>query len=366
MSGEHDSNTPDVPAARRRGRGAASNATGRFEPLSRAAVDDGWAPEDAPPALKTEVAVDQSRTILARNASPDVPFDRSINMYRGCEHGCVYCFARPTHAFLGLSPGLDFETKLFMKPDAARLLREAFAKRSYRPQPIAIGTNTDPYQPIERRYGLMRAVLETLAEHRHPVTIVTKGALIARDAELLGAMARDGLARAALSVTTLDRALARAMEPRASTPERRLEAIAALSAAGVPVGVMVAPVIPGLTDHEIERILAASAEAGARWAEYVTLRLPLEVAGLFQEWLAEAAPARAARVMKLVRETQGGKDYDPEWGKRMRGEGVLAELIGRRFRAARRRAGLSTKPETPLRVDLFRRPAAEGQLALDF
>ena len=352
-----------VPVERRSGRGAASNASGRYEPHSRERFDDGWELEEDAPSLRTEVTVDASRSIIARNASPDVPFDRSVNPYRGCEHGCVYCFARPTHAFLGLSPGLDFETKILAKPQAAALLRAALGRRGYKVSPIAIGTNTDPYQPIERQWRIMRQVLEVLAEHRHPVTIVTKGALIARDADILGEMARDGLARAALSVTTLDRKLARKMEPRASTPAKRLETIARLAEAGVPVGVMAAPIIPAVNDAEIETILQAAKTAGARWAEYVLLRLLLEVSPLFQEWLAEQFPDRAARVMKLVRETQGGRDYDPQWGKRMRGEGVYAGLITRRFTAARRRLGLEA-PALKLRTDLFRPPAAGGQLAL--
>ncbi len=360
---------PSVAAAARRGRGSVSNTTGRFERERRISEDDGWRSaadeEDAPP-LKTDVTVEAARRIITRNTSPDIPFDRSINPYRGCEHGCAYCFARPTHAYLGLSPGLDFETKLFLKPDAPALLRAELAKPGYRPAPIAIGTNTDPYQPIERSHQVMRGILEVLAETRHPVTIVTKGALIARDADILGGMAADGLARAALSVTTLDRGLSRAMEPRASIPAKRLEAIERLSAAGVPVGVMIAPVIPGLTDHELEAILQAAKDAGAVWAEYIAIRLTQEVATLFREWLAEARPNYAKRVIKLVRDMHGGRDYDPEWGKRMRGEGPIADILSRRFKAARRRLGLEPKPDTALRVDLFRRPPPNAnQLAFD-
>ena len=345
-----------LPGETRRGRGAASNASGRFETHTRSSVDDGWETDPSAP-LRTEVTMEAARSIITRNASPDVPFDRSINPYRGCEHGCVYCFARPTHAFLGLSPGLDFETRLFAKPNAAPLLRAELARPRYAPATIAIGTNTDPYQPIEKRLGVMRSVLEVLSETRHPVGIVTKGALVTRDLDILGPMGRAGLAHVGVSLTTLDPALTRAMEPRAASPGRRLAAIRALSDAGCPVRVMVAPVIPGLTDHEIEPILAAAKDAGASAASWVALRLPLEVAGLFRDWLAEARPDRAKRVMGRVRELHGGRDYDPAWGKRMRGEGVHADLIARRFDLAKKRLGLDA-PMTPLRTDLFRRPGA--------
>lgn len=359
-----------VEARMRRGRGSVSNISGRYEAEKRSVEDDGWsdAPDDEDaPVLRTEVVIDTARRIITRNTSPDISFDRSINPYRGCEHGCAYCFARPTHAYLGLSPGLDFETKLFAKPDAAQLLRAELSRPSYLPAPIAIGTNTDPYQPIERERRIMRSVLEVLAETRHPVTIVTKGALIARDADILESMAGHGLARAGLSITTLDRSLSRAMEPRASIPAKRLEAIETLSRAGVPVGVMVAPVIPGLTDHELEAILQSAKDAGAVWAEYIAVRLTQEVATLFREWLAEARPNHAKRVIKLVRDMHGGRDYDPEWGKRMRGEGPIADILSRRFKAARRRLGLDPKPNAPLRTDLFRRPAPPNnrQLSLD-
>jgi DNA repair photolyase len=349
---EQESNR--LPPEARRGRGAGTNASGRFEALSRSAVDDEWETLPVEP-LRTEVTMEAARSVITRNTSPDVPFDRSINPYRGCEHGCVYCFARPTHAFLGLSPGLDFETRLFAKPDAARLLRAELARPRYAPATIAIGTNTDPYQPIEKRLRIMRSVLEVLSETRHPVGIVTKGALVARDLDILGEMGRAGLASVGVSLTTLDPALARAMEPRAAAPGRRLAAMRALSEAGCPVRVMVAPVIPGLTDHEIEPILAAARDAGATAASWVALRLPLEVAGLFGDWLAEARPDRAKRVMGRVRELHGGRDYDPAWGKRMRGEGVHAALIARRFDVAKRRLGLDA-PMPPLRTDLFRRP----------
>ena len=348
-----------------RGRGAASNAAGRFERLAREAEDDGWSAEEALPPRRTEVQVDASRTILARNTSPDVPFDRSINPYRGCEHGCIYCFARPTHAQLGLSPGLDFETRLTVKPRAPELLAEALRRPGYRPRTIAIGTNTDPYQPIEREHRIMRRVLEVLAAHRHPVAIVTKGALVTRDLDILSEMAREGLARVGVSLTTLDHRLGRRMEPRAAAPSRRLAAMRELASAGVPVTVMVAPVVPALTDHELEALLEAGAKAGASAASWIMLRLPLEVADLFREWLAEHYPNRAKRVIGRVRETHGGRDYDPRWGKRMRGEGPHAELIARRFEAAVRRLGLDA-PRPALRTDLFRVPARGGdQLSLD-
>ncbi len=343
----------------RRGRGAAVNPAGRFERHAREAFDDGWESEDDPPPLRTEVAVDASRSVLVRNSSPDVPFDRSVNPYRGCEHGCVYCFARPTHAQLGLSPGLDFETRLTAKPDAPRLLEAALRKPGYRVAPIALGTNTDPYQPVERRWRVMRGILEVLSQYRHPVTITTKGALVTRDLDILGEMGRAGLARVQVSLTSLDPRLSRAMEPRAASPGRRLAAIRALAGAGVPVGINVAPVIPALNDHEIERLVEAGAAAGAEGAGYIVLRLPLEVAPLFREWLERAFPDRAARVMRAVRELHGGRDYDPAWGRRMKGEGVLARLIARRFEAARRRHGLDG-PDRRLRTDLFRPPPRAG------
>jgi DNA repair photolyase len=353
-----------VPREARPGRGAASNRVGRFEPYARVAVDDGWDERDQAGVLRTQVAIERPRSVITRNTSPDVPFDRSINPYRGCEHGCIYCFARPSHAFLGLSPGLDFETRLVARPAAPRVLAAELARKGYKPAPIALGTNTDPYQPIEKKLRIMRGILETLRDFGHPVTVVTKGALVERDADVLGELGRAGLARAGISVTTLDRDLARRMEPRAAAPERRLRMIRTLSEAGCPVRVMIAPVIPGLNEHEIERVLAAAKEAGAVAAGYVALRLPREVAGLFRDWLADAYPGRAAKVMNQVRELHGGRDYDPTWGKRMKGEGVRAELIGRRFAAARARLGLDTDVP-PLRCDLFRAPAAsERQLRL--
>lgn len=347
-----------------RGRASAINPAGRFEALARVDVDDGWRSlEDLPP-FKTEVQIEKARTIITHNRSPDISFDRSVNPYRGCEHGCVYCFARPTHAYAGLSAGVDFESRLFVKPDAARLLEKEITRQGYEPRTIAIGTNTDPYQPIEREHLLMRAILEVLERHNHPVGIITKSALVVRDADILGRMAEKGLVRVALSVTTIDRMLARTMEPRASTPTRRLEAIRALSAAGVPTSVMVAPIIPGLNDHEIERVLDAAAAMGAGQAGYVLLRLPPEVAPVFKEWLLRHYPERYRHVMGLVRSMRGGKDYDSDWGKRMSGTGPYAWQIARRMEIARKRLGLSARGK-PLRTDLFLkpRPAAE-QLTL--
>lgn len=351
-------------ADRRRGRAAATNRSGRFEPLSKEAFDDGWDSIDQLPPLKTEVQEERARTIITRNESPDISFDRSINPYRGCEHGCIYCFARPSHAFMGLSPGLDFETRLFAKPNAAALLERELSKPGYQPKVIAIGTNTDPYQPIERERRITRQVLEVLAEHKHPVGIVTKSALVTRDIDILSEMAREGLVKVAISVTTLDGKLARAMEPRASTPGRRLDAIRQLSEAGIPAGLMVAPVIPALNDHEIEAILKAGARMGAREAGYVLLRLPLEIKDLFAEWLEDVTPNRAARVMKIIRDMRGGKDYDAEWGRRMTGAGPYAWTISRRFALAMERCGLS-RQRLPLRTDLFEVPGgAPKQLAL--
>jgi DNA repair photolyase len=350
---------------RLRGRGAVSNASGRFERETRVLVDDGWGRDDDPlPPLKTEVTVDSTRTIIARNKSPDISFDRSINPYRGCEHGCIYCFARPTHAYLGLSPGADFESRLFAKPDAAKLLARELSAPNYVPRTIAIGTNTDPYQPLEKRMRIMRGILEVLYEFRHPVGIVTKSALVLRDLDLLAPMAALGLAKVALSVTTLDRKLARTMEPRASTPPRRLEAIRGLREAGVPAGVMFAPVIPALNDEELESVLAAAAEAGAQSAGYVLLRLPLEIKDLFREWLEANEPGRARHVMSLVRSMRGGKDYDRAWHSRMRGTGPYAEMIAKRFQLAVKKLGLN-RDSRPLDLSQFRKPAQAGdQLAL--
>ena len=337
---------------RSRGRAAGINPSGRFEPVSRHVFDDGWESLEELPPFKTEVQVEKPRTIITRNTSPDISFDRSINPYRGCEHGCVYCFARPTHSFMGLSPGLDFESKLFAKPDAARLLDRELSKQGYQPRTIAIGTNTDPYQPIEKQYRIMREILEVLEARGHPVGIVTKSALVTRDIDILSRMAERGLAKVALSVTTMDRMLARTMEPRASTPTRRLEAIRQLSDAGIPASVMVAPIIPGLTDAEIERILDSARAAGAREAGYVVLRLPLEVSPIFKDWLLRHYPDRYRHVMSLIRSMRDGKDYDSEWGKRMKGAGPYAWQIGRRFEMAARRLGLNVEKRT-LRTDLF-------------
>ncbi len=351
---------------RQRGRGALSSATGRFELLARFAEDDGWdLPDDLPP-LATQITHEHAKTIITRNESPDISFDRSINPYRGCEHGCVYCFARPTHAFLGLSPGLDFETRLFSKPNAASLLERELSAPGYEPKTIAIGTNTDPYQPIERKEKVMRQVLEVLARTQHPVGIVTKSALVLRDLDLLAPMAEKGLVKVALSVTTLDPGLARKMEPRASTPARRLDAIRRLTEANVPTVVMVAPIIPGLNDAEIEAILTRAHAMGAREAGYVMLRLPLEVRDLFTEWLAVHYPDKLKHVLALMRGARGGKLYDASFGARMTGSGPYAWMIGRRFEAAAARLGFA-KQRLPLRTDLFEPPLRRGkQLELLF
>ncbi|MRN65531.1 PA0069 family radical SAM protein [Brucella sp. 10RB9213] len=350
--------------ARRRGRGAGINPSGRFEPTVRQEFDDGWATLEEMPAFKTDVQIEKPRTIITRNDSPDISFDRSINPYRGCEHGCIYCFARPTHSYMGLSAGLDFETRLFAKPDAPRLLERELARPGYQPKTIAIGTNTDPYQPVEKKWRIMREILEVLEAANHPVGIVTKSALVVRDIDILSRMAEKGLAKVALSVTTLDAHLARTMEPRASTPSLRLQAIRRLTDAGIPASVMMGPVIPGINDHEIERILDAAYAQGAREAGYVLLRLPLEVAPLFKDWLLRNYPDRYRHVMSLVRSMRDGKDYDAEWGKRMRGTGPYAWQIGRRFEIAARKLGFNTQ-RLRLRTDLFE-PIQKGgkQLSL--
>lgn len=347
------------------GRGARSNASGRYEADRREAWDDGWTDQDeAAPPLRTTLSPEHARTIIARNTSPDVGFDRSINPYKGCEHGCIYCYARPSHAWMGLSPGLDFESRIFFKPDAARLLEQELSKPRYVCRRIHIGGNTDPYQPVERETNSTRSILEVMQRFKQPFSIITKSVLIARDADILGDMGRQGLASAFVSITTLDRKLARAMEPRASTPAKRLEAISRLAEAGCPVGVGFAPVIPGLNDHELEAVLEAAQKAGATSAMYVTLRLPLEIKDLFREWLADARPDRAARVMSLIRQTRGGKDYDPDWSQRMKGTGPVAELIAARFKAAVKRYGLDG-PRHTLDVTQFRIPAdARPQLDL--
>lgn len=348
-----------------RGRGARSNHTGRYEPTAREDFDDGWTEHDpAPPRIDDELTPLKLASVITRNASPDIAFDRSINPYLGCSHGCIYCYARPAHARMGLSPGVDFESKLFFKPDAAAVLTRELSNPRYRPAPVHIGGNTDPYQPVERTTRSTRAILEVLSAFNHPCSIITKSALIRRDLDILGPMAARGLVRAAVSVTTLDRALARDMEPRAATPERRIEAIAALADAGVPTAVLFAPVIPGLNDHELEAVLARCAQAGATSASYVVLRLPDEIAALFAEWLQDARPDRAARVMSLVRQMRGGRDYVSRVGERMKGAGPVADLVRVRFAAALRRYGLDA-PRPPLRTDLFRPPPRPGdQLAL--
>ena len=352
------------------GRGAMSNPAGRFELQQVVSVDDGWSQEasDLPP-LHTTVQADATRSIITRNNSPDVPFTQSINPYRGCEHGCVYCFARPTHAYFNLSPGLDFETKLFYKPDAAKLLEAELSKSSYRCQTIALGTNTDPYQPIEREYKVMRGILEVLHRCKHPVSIVTKGSLIERDIDLLSAMAAQGLASVAISITSLRDDLKRTLEPRTASPRARLRVIKSLSDAGIPVTVMVAPVIPLLTDSELEQILEAAAEAGARHAGYLLLRLPHEVKQLFRDWLEAHEPLKAKHVMSILNQMRGGKDNDPRFGSRMTGMGVYAELLAKRFITACERIGLNRGERYVLDIKQFVPPVnpvdkTGGQLSL--
>jgi DNA repair photolyase len=348
-----------VGSERRRGRGTVTNRSGRFEKESRIEIDDGWNSLEEMPPFETVVAIEKPKTIITRNESPDISFDRSINPYRGCEHGCVYCFARPTHAFMGLSPGLDFESKLFAKPDAAQLLERELSAENYRPRTIAIGTNTDPYQPIERRYRIMRSILEVLARTNHPVGIVTKSALVTRDIDILSEMARKNLVKVAISITTLDPHLARVMEPRAPRPERRLDTVRQLTDAGIPVGVMTAPIIPAINDAEIETILTRAHAMGAREAGYVLLRLPLELRDLFGEWLQENFPDKLKHVLSLIRTTRGGKTYDSTWGERMTGSGPYAWMIGRRFEVAAERLGF-TKDRLKLRTDLFVPPVPPG------
>ena len=349
-----------IAAGRRHGRGAQTNRSGRYESIAYEPSDDGWESLAELEALTTEVQEVPARRILARNDSPDIGFDRSINPYRGCEHGCIYCFARPTHAFLGLSPGLDFETKLFAKTNAAQALERELAEPGYEVSTIAIGTNTDPYQPIERRYRIMRRILEVLSATNHPVGIVTKSALVLRDLDILTSMAKRDLVKVAVSVTTLDRRLARAMEPRASTPDKRIETLQRLVGAGVPASVMVAPVIPGLTDMEMERILERASSVGIKNAGYVLLRLPLEIGDLFTEWLQANRPDRAKRVLSLMRSMRGGKLYDAKWGERMVGDGPYAWMIGRRFEMAADRLGMN-KSSVELCADLFAPKSRPGQ-----
>ncbi len=347
-----------------KGRGVTSNSAGRFERFESEQFDDGWAADDDLPVLRTDVSEEIARSLITYNRSPDLPFDRSINPYRGCEHGCVYCFARPTHAYLGLSPGLDFETRLIARPNAATVLRNELSARGYKVAPIALGTNTDPYQPIEKDLSITRSCLSVLQEFQHPVGIVTKGTLVERDLDILAEMAERGLVRVGVSLTTLDPDLSRRMEPRAPSPKRRLATIRRLIGAGVPVRVMTSPLVPGLTDHELEHLLEAGRDAGADAASWIMLRLPREVSGLWQEWLRDHEPARAEKVMSKLREMHGGRDYDPRWGHRMRGEGEYAGLIAKRFSLALKRLGLASQTP-PLRCDLFAKPAQAGdQLTL--
>jgi DNA repair photolyase len=355
-----------------RGRGATFNPENRYRRDSREACDDGWAPpvdddtnEPESRQIKTTVTIQRIRTIIARNDSPDVGFTQSINPYQGCEHGCIYCYARPSHAYLDLSPGLEFETKLFAKPDAAKLLRAELAKPGYKCDPIALGSNTDPYQPIEREWKITRQILEILAEHEHPFSIVTKSALVERDIDIIAPMAAKNMARVCISITSLDRDLARTLEPRAAAPQRRLQALRTLSAAGIPVGVMVAPVIPQLNDKDLEAILEAAAEHGATSAGWIMLRLPLEVAPLFRAWLDEHYPLRAAHIMSLVNQLRGGRDYDSTWGVRMRGTGTFADLIEKRFEIAVKRLKLNQRGEDAFDTSKFRPPRqneAQGEL----
>ncbi|RAK61377.1 radical SAM protein [Phenylobacterium hankyongense] len=343
-----------------RGRGARSNHSGRYEAQGREAFDDGWTPDEPDPkSFSTTVSPEKAKVIITRNDSPDVGFSASINPYRGCEHGCIYCYARPAHAYMGLSPGLDFESKLFFKPEAAALLERELSRPRYVPEVIHIGGNTDPYQPQERSLRITRSVIEVLSRFEHPFSIISKSALILRDLDLLAPMAEKNLVRVAISITSLDRKLSRSMEPRAATPEKRLEAVRRLSEAGVPVIVMFAPAIPGLNDHEMEGVLERSAQAGARGAGYVALRLPLEIKDLFREWLESDHPDRASRVMSLVRQMRGGKDYDAQWGKRMKGEGPIADLMSQRFAAAKRRYGLDFRFDG-LDLTRFRPPPKAG------
>ena len=343
-----------------RGRGARSNPAHRFADQANSYFDDGWESLAELPPLKTEVFTETPKSIISRNQSPDISFDRSINPYRGCEHGCTYCYARPAHAYMGLSPGLDFESKLFIKPNAAALLREELTAPNYAPRTIALGANTDPYQPIERTYRITRQVIEVLAEFNHPFGIVTKSGLVTRDIDLLAPLAKLGLVKVALSITTLDPKLARAMEPRAATASKRLATIEALSKAGIPTVVMIGPIIPGLNDHEIENILKAAHAAGAREAGYTMLRLPFEVKGIFKDWLTKAYPDRYARVMAQVKDVRGGRESSSNFGERMTGSGPVAWSIGRRFQLATQRLGLNTS-RTKLRQDLFKKPMQAGE-----
>ncbi|OWW20007.1 radical SAM protein [Noviherbaspirillum denitrificans] len=355
------------PVSARKGRGAVTNLQGRYETEVREEIDDGWLrEEEGAPAYRTEVVEEHAKSILTRNASPDVPFDVSLNPYRGCEHGCIYCFARPTHSYLGLSPGLDFESRIYAKVNAPELLRRELAKPSWTPESIALGVNTDAYQPCERSLRLTRRVLEVLHDCGNPVAVITKSSLIERDIDLLAAMAARRQAIAAVTITTLDPAIARTLEPRAAAPARRLRTIRTLTDAGIPVGVSIAPVIPFVTEPDLERVLAAAADAGAVAASFIVLRLPWEVNPLFQQWLEAHFPDRARRVMNRLRDMRGGKEYDASFGKRMHGEGVWADLIRQRFDKAVARLGLGSRSRGYAALDAsqFRRPAAEGQFEL--
>jgi DNA repair photolyase len=349
-----------------KGRGAASNPEGRFEHVRHQAEDDGWQRDDEEPGRRrTEVREERARSVITRNDSPDIHFNQALNPYRGCEHGCVYCFARPSHAYLNLSPGLDFETKIYAKSNLAQVLRSELGKPSYRCSPINLGSNTDPYQPIEKRWRLTRAAIEVLAECRHPFTIVTKNALVERDLDLLAPMARDHLVQVFVSIGSLDNQLAARLEPRASAPHRRMAAIRALSAAGVPVGVLVAPIIPALNESDMEKILEQAAEAGARSAGYTVLRLPHELKGLFREWLDVHRPDRAAHVMSLVQQMNGGRDYDSNFATRMKGQGIFADLLRKRFELASRKHGFTRARELAMDCSLFTPPrvaSPQGEL----
>jgi DNA repair photolyase len=342
------------------GRGVLSNPPGRFDKQELEAVDDGWYQDEVPESLPTTLEPDHAREIISSNDSPDIPFERSINPYRGCSTACVYCYARPSHAYMGLSPGLDFETRLFYKADAAQVLEAQLARPGYVCKPVMLGANTDPYQPDERRMRVTRSILEVLARTRHPVTVISKHALVLRDLDLLTDLARQRLASVAISITTQGVELKRVMEPRAASPRARLRTLAALHAAGVPCGVLVAPVIPALTDHELEGILEAAAHAGAGWAGYVLLRLPYEIKDLFSEWLAQHYPQRAGHIMSLIRDMRGGRDNDPRFGTRMRGTGPYAELLRRRFQVACRRLNLNSGGRDTLDTTLFRPPEPPG------
>jgi DNA repair photolyase len=347
-----------------KGRGATINPAGRFASVDSQSIDDAWFQEDTPDSVATEVRAESARSIISRNESPDIPFSPSINPYRGCEHGCIYCYARPSHAYVDLSPGLDFETRLFYKADAARLLRAEISRPSYKPQPIMLGANTDPYQPVEKKLHVTRDVLEVLLQARHPLTIVTKGSLVLRDLDLLTEFASRNLVRVTVSLTTLDPELKRTLEPRTASPQARLRVISALAAARVPVGVLTAPMIPAVNDSELEALLEAAAAAGARYAGYVLLRLPHEVKDLFRAWLEQHLPLRAAHVMSLVQQARGGRDNDPRFGHRMRGDGPWAAMLRARFELARKRLKLEGGRLPDLDLSQFCRPSGSAQMEL--